>query len=486
MPMTRDEILTLYTQGPDAVVALVETLLARVDTQEQTIATLTARVQDLEDRLNRTSHNSHQPPASDGFQKTPRSLRQRSGKKPGGQPGHVGHTLTLTDTPAAIEVHRPAQCAGCGAGLAGVPAAARQRRQVIDLPPLQLQVMEHQIESVICPACQHTTTGAVPAVAPEVVQYGPRLQALGVYLRYYQLLPAARTAELLTDLFGAAPSVGTLTAALLACGTTLAPVVEQIRAAVTAAAVAHFDETGFYVEDKRRWLHVACTARLTYYCWHPARGQKGTTAAGVLPGFTGTAVHDAYDSYWHYGCTHALCNAHILRELQFLVDRHGQPWAAAMQELLREIKAAVTTAQEAGAPELAPPQVAEFETRYAALVAAGLAANPAAPRAADAGRGRVAQSKAHNLLLRLREHRVEVLRFMHDFRVPFDNNQAERDLRMMKVQQKISGRFRTTDGATAFCRIRSYIATLRKQGQNILTALEQTFRGTPVLPALGS
>ena len=355
---------------------------------------------------------------------------------------------------------------------------------MVDLPPLQLQTVEHHVETVCCPACQQPNRGQFPPEASEPLQYGPRIKALAVYLRTYQLLPSARTAELLADLFGVAPSEGTLDSALRAAATTLQPVVETIRQGLTAAAVAHFDETGCYVADKRYWLHVACTAALTYYFVHHQRGQGGSTAAGVLPDFAGVAVHDGYASYWEYACAHALCNAHILRELQFLIERQQQGWAAELAALLREMLAATIAARAAGAAVLPAEQVAAFGARYDGWVAVGWAANPLVERAPDQRRGPVKQSKATNLLLRLRAHAAEVLRFVADLRVPFDNNQAERDIRMMKVQQKISGRFRTGSGAVAFCQIRSYISTLRKQEQPVLLALEQTFLGTPVLPAI--
>lgn len=482
--LTPEEIAALCAQAPPAVAALLVTLLDALADQEQTIATLRARVQALEDQLSRTSHNSHQPPASDGPKKQPRSLRQRSGKRPGGQPGHPGQTLRWTDQPDATVVHRPSHCGGCGAALAGVPATTRQRRQVVDLPPLQLLTTEHQVETVGCPACQHATSGQFPPEATDPVQYGPRVQALIVYLRTYQLLPSARTQELLTDLFGIAPSEGTLDRLLQRAATTLAPVVEQIRQGVVAAEVAHFDETGCYVEDARYWLHVACTAKLTYYAVQAQRGAAGSTAAGVLPAFAGIAVHDAYGSYWTYSCVHALCNVHVLRDLRFLVERYAQGWAQEMSDLLREMLAATTAARTAGEPALPAAQLAAWQARYAALVATGLAANPVAARPPEQQRGRVKQSPATNLLLRLRDHAAEVLRFATDLRVPFDNNQAERDIRMMKVQQKVSGRFRSAAGAQAFCAIRSYISTLRKQGQHVFRALIQVFRGMPTLPDL--
>ncbi len=512
LDLTPEEFAARCAQAPPAVVALIRALLEHLAAQEQviaeqaqtiaeqaqtiadqaqtiadqaqTIATLTTRVQDLEDQVSRTSRTSHQPPASDGFKKQPRSLRQPSGKPPGGQPGHPGQTLTFTDHPDEVVRHRPSHCADCGAPLDGVPAATTQRRQVVDLPPLRLVTTEHQVETVCCPHCQAASSGQFPPEAAEPVQYGPRVHALAVYLRTYQLLPSARTQEVFADLFGSAPSEGTLARILTAAATRLAPVVERIRAALTQVPVAHFDETGCYVEDKRYWLHVACTEKLTYYYVHAKRGQAGSTAARVLPDFGGIAVHDGFTSYWEYGCAHALCNAHLLRDLQFLVERYRQGWAQELADLLRAMLAATHAAREAQARAVPAEQVAEFERQYHALVAGGLAANPVVARPAEQERGRGAQSKATNLLVRLRDHAEEVLRFLHDLRVPFDNNQAERDIRMMKVQQKIAGRFRTYAGATEFSQIRSYISTVRKQGEHVFLALEQACRGVPKLPDL--
>jgi transposase len=486
------EIAKLTAQAPPALAALLLTLLDILAQQEQliaeqaqTITELKDRIRELEDRLNRTSHNSHQPPASDGFKKKPRSLRTRSGKPSGGQPGHSGHTLRFSDQPDQVVLHRPSHCQDCGTPLADLPAQAQQRHQVVDLPPLRLLTIEHQVESVRCLGCGHCTSATFPPEASEAIQYGPGVKALVVLLRSYQLLPSARTQELLNDLFGSAPSEGTLDTILGSAAADLREVVEQIRQGVVAAEVAHFDETGCYVEDKRYWLHVAATATLTYYRVHSKRGQQGSTAAGVLPKFGGIAIHDAYAPYWRYGCAHALCNAHLLRELLALSERGEQPWAARLAELLREMLAATEQARAEQAAALPPQTLADYARRYREVLADGWAANPLAERPAGQERGRVKQSVATNLLLRLREHEAEVLRFAHDLRVPFDNNQAERDLRMIKVQQKIAGRFRTAAGAEAFCRLRSYISTLRKQGVHVFTALQQLFRGAPVFPVTG-
>jgi transposase len=488
LPSTTEEIEAIYANGPTVTVALVQQLLEQIAAQQQTITQLAQRIEELEERLGRNSRNSSQPPSSDGFNRpSPRSLRQPTGRKPGGQPGHKGRTLRFSANPDHVVVHRPGQCAECGCPLDDVAPSAivgTERRQVIDLPPLKLETTEHQAYSICCPQCAHRNCAPFPLEAGECVQYGPHLRALGVYLMSYQLLPYERTAELLTDLFGASPSEGTLYRAQQSAAWELEGVEETIRQSLRKAEVGHFDETGLYIGGKRHWLHVACTSQLTLYLAHPKRGEEGTRAMGVLPGFAGVAVHDGYSPFRVYGCEHALCNAHHLRELTALEERGGQEWAEQMKGLLMQIKAAVNATRSTGQTDLPAGSLLEFERRYRQLLAQGLKANPPNPPPKEPRRGRVKQSKAYNLLVRLRDHEEAVLRFMHDFRVPFDNNQAERDLRMAKVQQKVSGCFRTQDGATAFCRIRGYISTLRKQGLHVLSALVQVFRAAPVMPAL--
>jgi len=315
------------------------------------------------------------------------------------------------------------------------------------------------------------------------VQYGPNIKALGVYLMSYQLLPYGRTVQLLSDLFGAAPSEGALHQAQQSAATELGGVQEAIQESLKQAEVAHFDDTGVYIEGKRQWLHVASTRHLTLYQADRRRGEGGTRAMGVLPFFGGVAVHDGYQSFRVYECRHALCNAHHLRELQALQEQ-GQEWAGQMKALFVQIKGAVDTARDAGQGGLGQGRLGEFEGHYRKLVADGFLSNPPNPPPLEPRRGKVKQSKAYNLLVRLRDYEEDVLRFMHDFTVPFDNNQAERDLRMAKVHQKVSGCFRSQQGAAAFCRIRGYISTLRKQHIHVLSALVQVLRGAPIMPAL--
>jgi transposase len=484
---TREEILAIYRAGPEAVVALVEGLVRR-------LAAVEGRVAALEDRVALDSHNSSKPPSSDlGRPKpAPRSLRPApgtTGRAPGGQPGHPGTTLRLVDTPDRLALHRPAQCAGCGARLA---AGAQQRldaerRQVLELPPPRLTVVEHRVVRVTCAACGAETPGAFPVGVAQPVQYGDRFKAVGVYLHVYQLVPYARTQELLEDLFGAAPAEGTLQAAEAVCSAALAAPEAAIARTLRGAACAGFDETGVRVAGRREWLHVACTPTLTHYGVHPRRGSRATDALGILPAFTGTAVHDCYRSYLHYsGCAHALCNAHVLRELIFLHEQHHQAWADELATLLVTAKDLADAARAAGRAHVDPVTQAAIAAHYDHLLWQGRVANPATAPPADRPRRRGCppQTKAQNLLDRLTTFRGAVLAFLYDLRVPFDNNQAERDLRMLKVQQKISGGFRTDTGAAAFARIRGYVSTLRKQGLPVLAALESVFAGSPLMPSL--
>jgi transposase len=457
-------------------------LIAYIEQLHAQIALLTARIAELEDRLAADSHNSSKPPSSDPSRRRTRSLRQRSGKRPGGQPGHRGQSLPPVAEPDRVVVHRPAACGVCGAPLDGEGTPTGERRQVVDLPPLRAEVVEHRTTALACPACGGTTRGAFPPGVAQPVQYGPRIQALAVYLREYQLLPSERTGELLGDVFGAAPAEATVEAAVGRCAAGLAPTEAAIKAAIGQSGVAHFDETGLYVRGRRDWLHTASTPTLTYYAWHRRRGKQATDSIGILPGFRGRAVHDAWSAYFAYaGCTHALCNAHHLRELTFIAEQGHQPWATDMKALLRAMRRQVARAKAAGQATLDGPTRQALVARYAATLAAGLAANPPPAPHAPGQRGRLKQSKARNLLERLRIHQDAVLAFLDDFAVPFDNSQAERDIRMAKVQQKISGCFRSAAGAGAFCRIRGYISTLRKQGQPVLPALQRVFTDAPVL-----
>ena len=478
MELRREAFDKLRAEDGDALYALVQALLGQV-------ATLTAQVQELAARVGQHRQNSHRPPSSDARPVPPRGQRTATGKRPGGQPGHRGHTLAMDAAPDAVVAHHPHACGHCGADLAAVAPRSVERRQVVDLPPLALLVTEHRAATVCCPHCQQTSSAPFPADVQPGVQYGPRVLGLGLYLRHDQLLPYLRIQETLTDLFGAGPGVGTVHTAGLRAARALLPVEVALKAALAAAEVLHADETGIRVLGQGAWVHVASTARLTHYAWHAKRGRAATDAIGILPRFRGWLIHDAWAPSWHAACRHGLCNAHLLRDLAAVADQPGQRWAAALQTLLRALYRAVAAGRAAGLTAPPPARLATFVRRYHRLLVLGEAANPPPQRQAGGPtRGRRKQRKARNLLDRLRTHADAVLAFLHEWTVPFDNHQAERDLRMINAQQKVSGTFRDPASADAFCRLRSSIATLRKQGQALLTALTLTLRGQPPLPAL--
>ena len=389
----------------------------------------------------------------------------------------------LSPTPDRVIVHAVEQCVHCQRDLREIESLQVERRQVIDLPPKRVLVIEHQAQQKCCPACQQISLAAFPEDVRAPVQYGAAIGAVGVYLVQQQLVPYERACEVIEDLLGAPMSVGTLQGLVARCAAQLAPVEQQIKAALTRAEVLHQDETGLYVAGQRQWMHVSATEHLTHYAVHPQRGKAALDAIGILAAFQGVSVHDGWQSYWRFLCQHALCNVHHLRELTFLDEEQGQAWAAQMKALLLESKAAVAQARAEGRSCLHPLEVADWKARYATLLAQGYQANPPDPPPETAKKGRRKQSPARNLLDRLSKHQEAVLLFLDNFAVPFDNSLAERAIRMVKVQQKVSGCFRSPAGAVAFCRIRGYLSTLRKQGLAVLTALEQALVGHPVSPA---
>ena len=472
---------------PDEEIAALKAENAALRAQ---MTALVARVQELEARAAKNSHNSGKPPSSDGLKRRTKSLRKPSGKKAGGQLGHRGETLHLVAMPDEIVEQRPAVCAHCQAPLTEEPALLRERRQVQELPAVRLRVTEYQALHVRCPQCQAVSVGTFPAAAPSRAQYGPHLRALAVYLVEEQLLPLGRVQRLLADFASVRLGRGTLVRWIGQASATLAPVEAELTAALRQAAVLHNDETGVRRAGKLAWVHAASTSRLTRYAVHAKRGGEATDAMGILPGFTGVSVHDGWTTYHHYTTArHALCNIHHVRELTFLEEQYQQPWATQMKEpwatqmkaLLLEMKTATEQARAHGRTQLPATTRAAFVTQYQAVLATGHAANPP-PERRPHQRGRVKQSPAQNLLERLWLRQNEVLAFLEDLTIPFDNNQAERDLRTLKLQQKVSGCFRSDAGADAFMRLRSYLSTLRKQGHALLDALRTVFAGQLLYP----
>lgn len=467
---TREELLPLARTHPEALVDIILAL------QEQ-VARLEARVKELEAQLARNSSNSGQPPSSDGLSKpSPKSLRAPSGRKPGGQPGHPGQTLQRVKTPDHIEVHRLEACPHCdGREVGREPALDYESRQVFDLPPRSLEVTEHRAEIKGCPQCGEQARAEFPAGVGAPVQYGPRFESLLVYLNQQQLLPYDRLAQLCADLFGQPVSAGTLVAANERAFARLEPFAQALAEQIPQAPVVHLDESGLRVAGKLHWLHVAATAQLTCYGAHPKRGAEAMDALGLVGACRQWVVHDHWKPYFTYqDCLRALCNEHLLRELKFLWEEQAEVWARQLSDLLLALR---QRAQKRG--EFSARQYKRAVQEYRAALRRGRCRHP---RLAP-GQGRCAQSKAANLLDRLEDFEWSILAFLWDARVPFTNNQAEQDIRMIKVRQKISGCFRTLRGAQMFCRIRSYLSTCRKQGKNVWAALQMAVAGQPFIPS---
>jgi transposase len=460
-------------------VGLVARLEARSAEQDRVIA-------ELRQRLGQNSRNSSKPPSSDGLAKPPvkskknRSLRKRSGRKPGGQSGHGGAHLERVEVADERIEHEPAACEGCGGDLTGAERLLDgESRQVFDLPEeIALRVIEHAAVRRLC-ECGQISAGSFPAGVQAPAQYGPGIRALGVYLHVFQHIPYDRARQVIFDMTGADISTGTLKAWVDQAAHGLCEFDEQLRSLLSRAPVVHFDETGARIAGRLGWIHSASTDALTRYTAHAKRGVDAMDAAGVLPGFRGVAVHDGWKPYAAYkDAVHALCSGHHLREL-LAAEEQGQVWALGMSCLLLDSNALVCEAKAAGLAALSDAALGELHACFRELIVLGYSEHPGlAASAAE----KIKRTKAQNLLLRLDCQETEAVRFAHDFRVPFTNNLAEQDIRMVKLQQKISGCWRTDEGAQHYLRVRSYIATARKHNQRPLSVLAQLARGQAWMP----
>lgn len=440
---------------------------------EDRVCQLEQRVSDLENRLAKNSSNSGKPPSSDGLNKKTRSLRGKSGKRQGGQPGHQGKTLLAVNNPDHVVTHSPERCENCNHDLSGILPSEVEKRQVFDLPEPQIEVTEHRVETKRCPCCGHHSSADFPEGITAFVQYGARIQALVTYFHNQHLVPIERVCEIFEDIYGISLSSGTCVNVDKKLFSQLATFEEGLKTYLIASRILHFDETGMRCDKKLHWLHVASSSAATFYCLHMKRGQEAMDACGILPEFRGRAIHDHWMPYFSYEqITHGLCNAHHLRELTYVYEQEKEMWALRMKEHL------LATDQQVQAGHLSAEAVQEIEQTYAKIVLEGVRAY-----SADWGlsEGESKKSAGSNLLKRLIRQEEAVLAFVHDPGVPFTNNQAEQDLRMMKVKQKISGCFRTPEGGAIFCRIRSYISTARKQGWTIWNALADAIQGKPYL-----
>jgi transposase len=482
------EQLAALVAAQERIIAQLQERLAvqdaRLAAQDARIVEQDARIAELERQLAACSRNSSKPPSSDGLDKpAPKSLRGRSGRKPGGQPGREGRTLRQVAVPDEVVVHEPGACTGCGSTLtADGPPVRIVRRQVFDIPTITVRVIEHRLITRRC-ACGTLTAAAGPAGVSAPVQYGPHAAAIAVYLVLGQHLPVERTAALLAELFGSPMSVGTVAAWTSRAAAGLGPFTAAARAGLAGAEVVHLDETGLRVAGRLHWLHVASSTRFTGLCCHRKRGKEAIDAAGVLPHCTGIAVHDALAPYARYpAATHALCNAHLLRELIAVVDHHvahpdagadtpaGWCWAAQVIDALLALKAITDTGTLPSADTLAAHRRLIVS---AALIGASVESSPPG-----------AVGRRHRALARRIRRRLEdYLRFAVDPRVPFDNNPAERDIRMVKIKQKVSGCLRTLSSAQDFAAMRSYLSTAAKHGRRPFDVLAELTSGNVWIPA---
>ena len=481
-PPLSDSVPTLSGEVFDA---LPPSVRAYIRYLESTIQQLQARVCNLEARLAKDSSNSSKPPSSDGLKRKPKSQRGKSDKKSGGQQGRVGKGLSQVENPDLIVTHAPTSCQGCGSSLNEVNGSCVERRQVFEIPQPKVEVTEHRVEEKKCPCCGTSTRATFPEGIRGPVQYGERVQALAAYFANQHYIPVDRVCEIFEDVFKVALSPGTCANIDERLFQKLEAFESDLKAHLLAARVLHFDETGMRCEKKLYWIHVASSQFATLYTMHPKRGQEAMNEADILPQFKGIAVHDHWFPYFAYEhVLHGLCNSHHLRELTFIHEEVKEDWAKSMKDLLIRAKQEVEKHLEQGA--LPAEVLLQLEQTYGQILAKGLAYHSSLLPLPKSERGRQKQRDGKNLLDRLKGKRSCVLRFIYDFSVPFTNNQAEQDVRMVKLKQKISGCFRKFHGGQIFCRIRSYISTARKQGWNIWDSLVDAIKGSPRLLSASS
>ena len=457
-------------------------LLRQNEMLTATIAELNQTIQELKEQLNMNSKNSSKPPSSDGFKKpAPKSLRKPSGRKVGGQEGHQGTHLAVMTAPDEIVRHMPSSCEGCPHyQMCKGTACIAEKRHVIDAV-VTVNVTEHQaLELPVCMLYGDTRRGAFPSDVKAAVQYGENLQALAVALNTVGAVSVKRTHEILSGVFNIPIATGTISSMVKRCADSLSEAAGKIKDKMIGSALGHFDETGTRVDKKLWWVHDASNCEHTYLDISPKRGTAGMEQCGVLPDFKGIAMHDCWASYWNYqDIQHAVCCAHLLRELTGIAENHSdQKWASAFIDLLLEMKNVKDKAVENGKDSLSYYHYHKFDKKYDELIGQARKENPL-PETTEKKRGRKKKGKILALVERLANYKDSVCLFIHNFNVPFDNNQAERDLRMIKVKTKVSGCFRTEGGARDYLKIMSYVGTAHKQGYNAYEAIRNAISGHP-------
>ena len=427
---------------------------------------LDAKIKLLEAKLAKNSKNSSKPPSSDTKKpKKTTSSKLKTGKKPGGQPGHKGHHLQMSSKPDEVIKLTVDTCGHCCHNLKRVKGSL-EKRQEFEIPKPKMWVTEYQAEQKYCHQCGYLTSACFPENLTHKTQYGPRAKSLMVYINQYQFIPYDRVREFFKTIYGQSVSPGTVVNAVGSLSVRLIKVNADIETLLSQSSVANTDETGININGNKQWLHTVGHKTLTHYAIHKNRGSKATEAIGILPRFQGTLVHDHWKSYFKYkDCRHALCNAHHLRELRFLYEHQHIKWANAMSELLLKINEHKNRLIKKSIDHFSRYNLKKYQNEYDDILSKA--------QKEQARRGTIESS---NLLKRLTGYKGSVLLFMTDFKVPFTNNLSEQDIRMVKIKQKISGCFRTLSGGDNFCRIRSVISTGNKNGKNIFDILQTCFQ----------
>lgn len=470
---TRENLRELCQRDPEAIINLIESLM-------KTISVLNERVTQLEQQIRQDSHNSSKPPSSDGMKRIISSTREKSNRQSGGQRGHKGTTLAMKEKADKIIEHTVEKCS-CGCALQHVEVRRRHSRQVIDIPTPKIEYTEHQSQEKQCPHCGKIISAPFPEGVEKVVQYGVNIKSLALSLMQYQLIPLKRTQELLKDIFTIEISQGTLQNWTQELHKKVEPAEKEIVRQLKQADIVYADETGIFCENKLHWVHVASTNKLTHFQMHPKRGSEAIDDIGIIGSFKGRLIHDFWSAYFKYDIEHGMCNSHLIRELTAVYENDKQDWALDMKDLLLRIDKRVETAKAQNESSLSLQTCQYYTGKYRALLTIAKALNPR-QNSPPGKRGKPKQTKVRNLIERMSDYQDEALAFMEDFRVPFTNNQAERDFRMMKVKQKISGTFRSREGGYAFCRIRGYISTARKNACSAFDAIRMALNNNPFIP----
>lgn len=468
--MDRESLIEICRNDPEKAADLILMLMARLEKAE-------ARISELEARLNKNSQNSSKPPSSDGYKKPLKNnnSRKNTGRKQGGQNGHTGKTIKMSETPNTIVDHYPKKCLKCKQFQACKNSFEYHRRQVHDIVKPALNITEHRAFFGKCKNSGKDIKGAFPGDIKCPVSYGPLIKSFVIMAKEYQFIPYGRVCEFLKDFFGIGMSQGTVANIEKQCADNLTDYYDDVMKQAMNADVLHSDETGIRVLKALWWLHVYSNDFFTVYAYHKNRGKEGMDAIGILSFFNGLLCHDFWKSYFNNNCTHSMCNAHILRELKAMLELYGEKWADRLIKMLIEIK---TRVEDTPDQALTKHLYTRYRNRWLEHIKKAMKLHPP-PKKIIGRRGRPKKGKVRSLLERLYDHADDILRFAKESIAPFDNNLAERDLRMMKTKLKISGCFRSNVGAESFCKIRSYIATIRKQGGNVFEALQKAVIGIP-------